>query len=61
MPRYTVNCSWKMFGWIEVEAETKEKAEAHAKKEETPLPKDGEYVEGSLQVDSVDEIPSEFV
>ena len=26
MPRFTVNCSWKMFGFYEIEAENEEEA-----------------------------------
>lgn len=57
MPKFTVNCSWKMHGFVEVEADTADEAHAKAHKN-APLPANGEYVEGSLFVDSVDKEPS---
>lgn len=58
MPKFTVNCSWKMHGFVEVVAENQKRAEDLAHRN-APLPLNGEYVEGSLVVDSVDEDPPE--
>ena len=46
---YKIPCSWVMSGTVEIEAESLEKALEIA--EDSDLPEQGEFVEGSYKVD----------
>lgn len=50
MKTYKVPCTWEMFGVLEIEAASIEEAKRIAI-EDSPLPDDEEYVDGSLTVD----------
>lgn len=50
MKTYKVPCTWEMFGVLEIEATSIEEAKRIAI-EDSPLPDDEEYVDGSLTVD----------
>lgn len=52
---YVVNVSWSLFGSYDIEAESQE--EAYRIAHELALPTNGEYVEDSFQIDSVDGDP----
>ena len=49
MKPYKIGVVWQMYGYVEVEADSK--AEAIRKAEDAPLPDNGEYIEGSFEVD----------
>jgi len=49
MKTYKVPVVWQMYGYVEVEAENVDEAVLIA--EGAPLPDNGEYVEGSFEVD----------
>ena len=53
MPRFRLNCSWTMFGFYEVEAESQEKA--IAKVQDADFPNNAEFDGESFIVDSVEE------
>jgi len=47
---YKIPCVWQMWGMMEVEADSLEEAKRIAI-EDAPLPTDGEYLEGSFELD----------
>lgn len=47
---YKLPCSWEMYAWIEVEAESLSEAIEKAY-DEVDLPHNGEYVDSSFDVD----------
>ena len=51
---FKVPCAWEMYGHVEVEAKNEEEAIRIAQENinEFPLPKDGEYLEGSFEIDT---------
>ena len=49
MKEYKIPCSWEMYGYMMVEAESLEEAVRKAE-EDLPLPK-GKYVDGSFVID----------
>ena len=51
MKTYKIPCSWEMYGYMDIEAETLEEAVAEADHFLTPLP-EGNYVEDSFEVDT---------
>ena len=55
---YRVPCSWQMYGYVNVEASDWDDAVEEAYADEVSLPKDGEYVIASFEVDH-DRIESE--
>jgi|SaaInlV_135m_DNA_3_1039749.scaffolds.fasta_scaffold93466_2 hypothetical protein len=48
---YKIPCSWQMYGYLDVEAESWDEAIEKAEDNGTPLPTDGSYVEASFEVD----------
>lgn len=48
---YRIPLKWELSGELLVNTETLEQAVQNALDEDAPLPKNGEYVEGSLRVD----------
>jgi hypothetical protein len=48
---YRVPCTWQMYGYVNVEASDWDDAVEEAYADEVPLPKDGEYVISSFEVD----------
>ena len=58
MKTYKIPVVWQMYGYVEVEADSMSEATLVAM--DAPLPIDGDYVEGSFEVDEsgiVDEVP----
>ena len=53
MPRFKLNCSWTMFGFYEVDAESREKA--LSKVQYAEFPNNATLDEESFIVDSVEE------
>jgi hypothetical protein len=50
--KYKVPVSWQMYGYVEVESETRQGAAEIAEKDPTiGLPENGSYVEASWEVD----------
>ena len=49
--KYIIPCSWQMYGYVNVEASDWDDAVEEAYGDEVPLPKDGEYVISSFEVD----------
>jgi len=49
MPKYKIPVVWSMIGQHEIEADSLQEAIELA--EDLPLPKDGDYLEGSFEVD----------
>ena len=49
MKTYKIGVVWQMYGYVEVEAESL--AEAIHEADFAPLPENGEYIEGSFEVD----------
>ena len=59
MPKYIVDCAWKMYGCFEVEATSKEAAQQTVENGEGPysgLPCDDEYQDGSFEITGVREV-----
>lgn len=50
MKTYRVPVFYEMYGWMEVEAESKQEAETKVM-DELPLPDNAEYVDGSFNID----------
>ena len=48
---YEIPCSWEVYGTLEVEANSLEEAIELAEREDSPMPDDSDYVDGSFQVD----------
>ncbi len=48
---YEIPCSWEVYGTLEVEANSLEEAIAIAEADDTPMPNDSDYVDGSFVVD----------
>ena len=51
MKTYKIPCSWEMYGYMDIEAETLEEAVHAAEHFLTPLP-EGHYVDESFEVDT---------
>lgn len=49
MPKYKIPCNWRSYGFYEIEAEDITKALEIV--EDSPLPKDQDFIEGSFEVD----------
>lgn len=47
--KYEIPCVWQMYGYYDIEADSLEDAITQA--EDAPLPEDGDYVEGSFEID----------
>jgi len=50
MKTYKIPCTWQMYGYYHIEAESVK--EALEKTEDMALPTDTDYVEGSFEIDS---------
>ena len=48
---YEIPCSWEVYGTIEIEADSLEEAIELAERDDSPMPDDSDYVDGSFQVD----------
>ena len=51
MKTYRVPVVWQMYGYVEVQAESMSEAQREAMN--APLPIDGDYIEGSFEVDEL--------
>jgi len=49
--QYKIPCSWEVYSYAYVNAESMDKAIAIAEQDEFPLPTDTNYVDGSFEVD----------
>ncbi len=56
---YRIPLVWQMYGYVDVEAESKEEAIDYALGPDCPLP-DGDYIDGSVLVDDLSPINMEF-
>ena len=48
---YEIPCSWQMYGYMKIQADTLEEAIDIAESDSRNLPRDGSYVEASFEVD----------
>ena len=48
---YEIPCTWEVYGTIEIEADSLEEAIELAERDDSPMPDDSDYVDGSFQVD----------
>ena len=48
---YEIPCSWEVYGTLEVEANSLEEAIKLAERDDSPMPDDSDYVDGSFEVD----------
>ena len=48
---YEIPCSWEVYGTMEIEADSLEEAIELAERDDSPMPDDSDYVDGSFQVD----------
>jgi len=48
---YEIPCSWEVYGTMEVEANSLEEAIKLAERDDSPMPDDSDYVDGSFEVD----------
>ena len=48
---YKVPVVWQMYGYVEVEANNMDEAVHIVHSTDVPLPEDGEYIEGTFEVD----------
>ena len=51
MKKYKIPCVWESYGYMEIEAESIHQAIEIAELDDTPLPKESSYIEGSFWVD----------
>ena len=51
MKTYKIGVVWQMYGTVEVEANNLEEAIHILHSTDVPLPENGEYIEGSFEVD----------
>jgi hypothetical protein len=51
MNTYKVGCSWEVYGYLEIQADSLEAAIEIAESEDTELPSESHYVECSFLVD----------
>ncbi len=52
MPKnYKIPCTWQMYGYVQVQADSFEDAVSKVQDDSTPLPEDASYVQGSFEVD----------
>ena len=51
LKKYIVPCSWQMYGHSHIEAESWDEAIEIAEDDGTSLPSDGDYVDGSFEID----------
>ena len=48
---YEIPCTWEVYGTVEIEADSLEEAIELAERDDSPMPDDSDYVDGSFQVD----------
>ena len=48
---YEIPCTWEVYGTLEVEADSLEEAIELAERDDSPMPDESDYVDGSFQVD----------
>ena len=48
---YEIPCTWEVYGTIEIEADSLEEAIELAERDDSPMPDDSDYVDGSFQID----------
>ena len=51
MKTFKIPVVWQMMGTVEVQAESLDEAVKKVLDDSTPLPDDGDYIEGSFEVD----------
>jgi len=51
MPTYKIACTWQVYGELEIDAPTLDKAIEIAEDGDTPLPTTSDYVDSSFEVD----------
>jgi hypothetical protein len=51
MPTYKIACLWQVYGELDIDAPTLEKAIEIAEDGDTPLPVESDYVDSSFEVD----------
>ena len=51
MKTYKIGLIWQMYGYVEVEANSLAEAIHIVHSTDVPLPENGEYIEGSFEVD----------
>ena len=51
MKTYKIPCGWEVYGYLEIEAESLEAAVEIAERDDTNLPTESSYTEGSFWVD----------
>lgn len=49
--KYTIPCSWEMYGELTIEADSLEEACLKAEEDSAGLPEEKHYVDGSFEVD----------
>lgn len=52
MKTFTIPCSWEVYGYLEIDAETLQEALDLAEDDSTGLPRASNYVDGSFKVDA---------
>jgi len=48
---YEIPCTWEVYGTLEIEADSLEEAIELAERDDSPMPDDSDYVDGSFQVE----------
>ena len=48
---YEIPCTCEVYGTVEIEADSLEEAIELAERDDSPMPDDSDYVDGSFQVD----------
>ena len=48
---YEIPCTWEVYGTLEVEADSLEEAIELAERDDSPIPDESDYVDGSFQID----------
>ena len=48
---YEIPCTWEVYGTIEIEADSLEEAIELAERDDSPMPDESDYVDGSFQID----------
>ena len=48
---YEIPCTWEVYGTVEIEADSLEEAIELAERDDSPMPDESDYVDGSFQID----------
>ena len=48
---YEIPCTWEVYGTVEIEADSLEESIELSERDDSPMPDDSDYVDGSFQVD----------